>query len=257
MRPNWSTLLTRATAIILVTCGLSAQAAPESANADARKEPTWLLEFPKCERDEKSWKNYSPLANLMDWTDPGWRKSPKELARFKKYNRIAKQTWLREDAVDFTWIDIDGDGWCDVITSSASEPYNKQTGKPILLLSPQGIYLRTQQGFKPHKSGMMTNEYHGSSLIAYWDTVSKSAVLITRVYQGNLVDPGDSHEDEYHFRQLLRAAFSALAAGDEETYDRYYIEAEPFFHGGRLMPGVAEEIWEEEARRAGVRDKYK
>ncbi len=64
----------------------------------------------------------------------------------------------KEDAVDVTWVDVDGDDWCDAITSGDTEPYKNAKGKPVLLFEPRGIYLRTDQGFKPFKDGTITGE---------------------------------------------------------------------------------------------------
>ena len=77
----------------------------------------------------------------------------------------------KEDAVDVTWVDIDGDGWCDAITSGDIEPYKNAKGKPALLFEPgQSFCERVKLQALPEN--MITGEYEGSSFTVYWDTES-------------------------------------------------------------------------------------
>lgn len=152
-----------------------------------------------------------------------------------------------------TWVDIDGDGWCDAITSADEEPYKNAKGKPVLLLQPRGIYLRTERGFEPFGGGRLSVDHEGSSFTVYWDTESHSAAIYSRIWQGNLLaglGPGD---DAFHFRQMMRASFAAHKAGNVDEESQYATEVEPFLYTSRYLPrAVVKRIWAEEAQRAGV-----
>lgn len=197
------------------------------------------IDLPPCRDDANAWRTFSRWAHLRQ---RAW--SLQEIAKLD-------QRWRKEDAVDITWVDIDGDGRCDVISSGDEEPYKHASGKPTLLLQPRGIYLRTAKGFKVFKE-----QFEGSSFTLYWDKRSRSAVIFKRVYQGNLVGGGSDNSDEFHLRQTLRAAFAAKRAGNAEEEGRYLDEANPFLYTDQVPKPVAKRIWTEEARRAGVNADY-
>lgn len=229
------------------------------AGVDARRataEPEWALHPPDCKRDKVAWERFDPYGRWMDSFDKNWRNDLKQVELYKKNKDAWHAAWLKEDVVDTTWIDIDGDGWCDVITSAHRESYTTFSGKPILLKEPRGIYLRTKDGFKSMLPGSNTGEFEGSSITVYWDLKERSAVLIKRVFQGNLISAGDDQENQFHLRHMLRGAFTSLAAGKQDVYQDYYVEVEPLLYNGVLPDEVARRIWEEEARRAGVQDLF-
>jgi hypothetical protein len=207
-------------------------------------EADWTVDLPPCKRDVPMWKAFSPWGYLRQEGE-----SEATVARLTS-------RWRKEDAVDVTWVDIDGDGWCDAITSGQEEVY-KQGGKPILLYSPRGIYMRTANGFKAFKVGMIPSDYEGSSFTIYWDNVSKSAVIYKRIWQGNLVGGGGGDGgDEFHVRHMLRAMFAAQKANkDREAFD-YFTEVDPFFYTRQMPRDVARRIWNEEAERAGVDEAF-
>lgn len=245
--------------LVVVLCMLFSSELVHAGDALVKAEgehPSYSVHLPDCKRDVDTWKQFSPMAHWMDRNVSDWRTNPKEMARFRKHYKSSQRTWIKEDVVDTTWIDIDGDGWCDVITSGDHEPYKEGKGRPVLLSNPHGIYMRTEKGFQPYKPGMITNEYLGSSLTVYWDQVHKEAVLVKRIFQGNLVGVGEDADNAFHFRQMLRAAFSALAEGDKETYYSYFEEAQPFLYDFRLPAEISDRVWQEEAKRAGVEDMF-
>lgn len=204
----------------------------------------WTIDLPLCKQDLPMWKSFSPWHRL------------REQGRTEEWISSLTTQWHREDAVDVTWVDIDGDGWCDAITSGDKEIY-KQGRRPLLLQTPRGIYMRTENGFKPFKVGMITSDYEGSSFTIYWDNASKSAVIYKRIWQGNLVGGGGGDGgDEFHVRHMLRAMFAAQKANkDREAFD-YFTEVDPFFYTRQMPRDVARRIWNEEAERAGVDEAF-
>jgi len=201
------------------------------------------IDQPVCRRDMVMWRGFSPWNRLRQEGE-----SDATIARLSAH-------WRKEDAVDVTWVDIDGDGWCDAITSGQKETF-KASVKPMLLYAPRGIYLRTPQGFKPYRPGMLTGEYEGSSFVLYWQKSSKSAVIYIRVYQGNLIQGLGGKGDEFHVRHMLRAAFAGHRAGDMEVESAYLAEVDPFFYRSGMERAVARQIWKEEAERAGVDEEF-
>lgn len=157
--------------------------------------------------------------------------------------------------VDVTWVDINGDGWCDAITSGEKEVF-KQAGKPLLLRAPRGIYLKTGDSFKPLKDGMISSEFEGSSITVYWDNVTRSAVIYKHIWQGNFIGGGGDGGDEFHVRQMLRAMFAAHRAGNFDAENAYFSEVDPFLYTHQMRHAVADRIWQEEAKRAGVDLQY-
>lgn len=243
-----------ATAIIAATSA-SYNIASESQVNYHSQNSTLSLTLPYCEKDAAAWGNFSPYDEWMAERGRNPRGKMKPRSEYARERATYNKHWKKLDAVDKTWIDIDGDGWCDVITSGDEEPYKYRKDKPTLLLSPRGIYMRTPSGFKSYKPGMITGEYEGVSFTAYWDTEAKATLLVQRVYQGNLVGAGGDGDSQFHLRHMLRASFEALAAGNRPEYWDYHEEAAPFFYNRAIPEDTAWAIWEEEARRAGVRDK--
>lgn len=237
-RTDWMSIAMVMLVIALPTHG---QEVPISASASNVEATSLTIDLPTCKRDMKAWKAFSPWAYLRKEGD-----SEATVARLTRH-------WKREDAVDVTWVDIDGDGWCDAITSGDIEPYKNAKGKPVLLFEPRAIFLRTSQGFKPFQENMITGDYEGSSFTVYWDTESHSAAIYSRIWQGNLIaglGPGD---DAFHFRQMMRASFAAHKAGNVDEESQYATEVEPFLYTSRYLPrAVVKRIWAEEAQRAGV-----
>ncbi|QRR35588.1 hypothetical protein JNX00_06910 [Hydrogenophaga sp. YM1] len=233
-----------ATTLLIVASGpVQGQEPSNPSNTEA----TGLtIDLPACRRDMKAWKLFSPGKLDFDprlWNDPYFKKRIKE----------SDARWRKEDVIDVTWVDVDGDGWCDAIVSSEKEPYGNVKGKPILLFQPREIHLRTAQGFKPFGGGKRSIDYEGSSFTVYWDTESHSAAIYSRIWQGNLIaglGPGD---DAFHFRQMMRASFAAHKAGNVDEESQYATEVEPFLYTSRYLPrAVVKRIWAEEAQRAGV-----
>ncbi|MBL0945522.1 MAG: hypothetical protein IBJ04_14420 [Hydrogenophaga sp.] len=221
----------------------AAQIPNESADTSQPSTVDWTIDLPVCKQDLPMWKAFSPWHRL------------KRQGRSEAWIASLTKHWREADAVDVTWVDIDGDGWCDAITSGTKETH-RQAGKPIMLYAPRGIYLRTDRGFKPFKDGMITSEYEGSSFTIYWDNVSKSAVIYKHIWQGNFVGGGGDGGDEFHVRQMLRAMFAAHKAGQAEEEFAYFIEVDPFLYTHQMPHAVADRIWQEEARRAGVDLQY-
>ncbi|QRR33048.1 hypothetical protein JNX00_15460 [Hydrogenophaga sp. YM1] len=237
-RTDWMSIAMVMLVIALPTHG---QEVPISASASNVEATSLTIDLPACKRDMKAWKAFSPWAYLRKEGD-----SEATVARLTRH-------WKREDAVDVTWVDIDGDGWCDAITSGYKEPYKNAKGKPVLLFQPRAIYLRTSQGFKPFLGNRITGEYEGRSFTIYWDTQSHSAVIFTRVYQGNAVGGIGEGSDEFHLRQMLRASFAAHKAGRADEENDYYVEVESFLYTTLQIPrAISKRIWAEEAQRAGV-----
>ncbi len=232
-------------ALAIATCPVQGQDLPSGASESDAQATALTIELPACKRDRKAWKAFSPWAYLRKeaWTAT-------EIARLDKF-------WRKEDAIDVTWVDIDGDGWCDAITSGDKEPYKHAKGKPVLLFEPRGIYLRTEHGFKPFRDGMIAGEYEGSSFTIYWDTKSHSAAIYSRIWQGNLIAGLGLGDDAFHFRQMLRASFAAHKLGNVDEESQYLTEVEPFLYTSRHIPrSLAKRIWAEEARRAKVDLEY-
>ena len=230
--------------------GASSNEAASNAEATKSEAIALTIDLPSCKQDNKAWANFSPRKLNID---------PKlwNLPSYKKRIRESDARWRKRDAVDVTWVDIDGDGWCDAITSGDKEPYKNAKGKPVLLFQPRAIYLRTSQGFMPFRDGMITGEYEGSSFTIYWDTRSQSAVIFIRVYQGNAIGGIGDGSEEFHLRQMLRASFAAHKAGKAEEENDYYVEVEPFLYTRLQIPRpVAKRIWAEEAQRAQVDLEY-
>jgi hypothetical protein len=197
------------------------------------------IDLPVCKRDMSMWKSFSPWHRL------------RQQGRSEEWIASLTKHWRKEDAVDVTWVDIDGDGWCDAITSGQKEIF-KSSVRPLLLYAPRGIYLRTAQGFTPFRPGMITSEYEGSSFVVYWQKSTKNAVIVIRVYQGNLIQGLGGEGDEFHVRQMLRAAFAGHRAGNTDVENAYLAEIDPFFHRSGIPRPVVKQIWKEEAERAGV-----
>lgn len=238
-RTDWISI--SAMVLIVASGPVQGQELSNSASPSNTETTSLTIELPACKRDMKAWKAFSPWAYLRKeaWT-------PEEIARLDK-------SWRKEDAVDVTWVDIDGDGWCDAITSAYEEPYKNAKGKPVLLFQPRGIYLRTGRGFKPFGGGSLSADHEGSSFTIYWDTQSHSAVIFTRVYQGNAVGGIGEGSDEFHLRQMLRASFAAHKAGRAEEENDYYVEVESFLYTTLQIPrAISKRVWAEEAQRAGV-----
>ncbi|MGC4395764.1 hypothetical protein [Hydrogenophaga sp. T2] len=225
--------------------GYAAKASSESSNSPSTPTVDWTIDMPACKRDMLGWQTFSPWNRLRQKGDAE-----------STITRLTAQ-WRKDDAVDVTWVDIDGDGWCDVITSAHMEMFKNPHRMPVLLKFPRGIYLRTEHGFEPFKVGMDTSEYDGSSFTIYWDNVSKSAVIYKRIWQGNLVGGGGGDGgDEFHVRHMLRAMFAAQKANrDREAFD-YFTEVDPFFYTHQMPHEVAKRIWNEEAERAGVDEAF-
>lgn len=233
------------TALIIAANPAQGQDSSNSTGASNAEATGLTIDLPVCKRDMKAWRAFSPWAYLRTkaWTVA-------EIARLDR-------SWRKEDAVDVTWVDIDGDGWCDAITSGDKEPHKNAKGKPVLLFEPRGIYLRTRTGFAPFKDGMITGEFEGSSFTIYWDTESHSAAIYTRIWQGNLIGGLGLADDAFHFRQMLRASFAAHKAGNIEEESQYYTEVAPFLYTSRhISRPVAKRIWNEEAQRAQVDLEY-
>ena len=227
--------------LVIATNPVRGQEPSNSASPSSSETTGLTIDLPACKRDMKAWKAFSPWAYLRKraWTGA-------EIARLDK-------SWRKEDVVDVTWVDIDGDGWCDAITSGDKELYKNAKGKPILLFQPRAIYIRTGHGFIPFREGMITEQYEGSSFTIYWDTQSHSAVIFTRVYQGNAVGGIGEGSDEFHLRQMLRASFAAHKAGRAEEENDYYVEVESFLYTTLQIPrAISKRIWAEEAQREGV-----
>ncbi len=228
-------------ALIIAAGPVQGQEPPTTASTSTNDITGLTIDLPECKRDINAWKVFSPWAYLRKRS-----RTAAEIARLDK-------RWRKKDAVDVTWVDIDGDGWCGAVTSGDKEPYKSAKGKPVLLFQPRAIYLRTSQGFMPFRDGMITGEYEGSSFTIYWDTRYQSAVIFIRVYQGNAIGGIGDGSEEFHLRQMLRASFAAHKAGKAEEEHDYYVEVEPFLYTRLQIPRpVAKRIWAEEAQRAQV-----
>lgn len=239
--------MSRLQAIVLMVASTAigcVAAADDAARTLRHSSVDWTIDFPLCRQDLPMWKAFSPWHRL------------RQQGRSEEWITSLTKHWRKEDAVDVTWVDIDGDGWCDAITSGDKEIY-KQGGKPFLLQAPRGIYMRTKNGFQPFKDGMIPSDYEGSSFTIYWDNVSKSAVIYKRIWQGNLVGGGGGDGgDEFHVRHMLRAMFAAQKANREREAFDYFTEVDPFFYTHQMPHEVAKRIWNEEAERAGVDEAF-
>ncbi|WP_322469281.1 hypothetical protein SOM08_15725 [Hydrogenophaga sp. SNF1] len=244
MRTGWISIA--AMALTIASGPVQGQELSNGAGPSNTETTELTIDLPACKRDMQAWKVFSPRKLDIDpklWNDP----------YFKKRIEESDARWRKEDVIDVTWVDIDGDGWCDAITSGDKEPYKNAKGKPTLLFQPRAIYIRTGHGFIPFREGMITEQYEGSSFTIYWDTQSHSAVIFTRVYQGNAVGGIGEGSDEFHLRQMLRASFAAHKAGRAEEENDYYVEVESFLYTTLQIPrATSKRIWAEEAERAGV-----
>lgn len=227
----------------------TAWAAPPATSASRQQEnpkvAPFTIEGPACQRDWKAWQAFSP-ARLR--ADPTLREMPQHQKQFSD----ADARWRREDAVDMFWVDLDGDGWCDVISSGDSEPYKHVKNTPVLLLQPRGAYLRTQDGFKPFVGGGLPSMLDGLSLAIYWEMSTGRVHMLWRWYQGGVVGGANAPIEAFHFRQMVRSAFAAIKAKDVDKEAAFYAEAEPMMYQGVFPVALAKTIWLEEAKRAGL-----
>lgn len=209
----------------------------------------WSVRFPPCRRDLEAWLAFSPYELSLD---SRLRHHP----YFEKQRRESDRLWRQQDAVDLTWLDLDGDGWCDVITSAEAEPFKGRDGVPVLLQHARGIYVHQRSGFKSFDSGPVPAQLDGMSLVIYWNRRLKKAEFFARWYQGGVVGGLAPDHDAFHFRHMIRAAFEAMRSGDIQAEMAYYAEAEPLMSQGIFSRVMAKRIWLEEANRAGVELTY-
>jgi hypothetical protein len=209
----------------------------------------WSVRFPSCRRDPKAWRAFSPYGLSLD---PRLRQHP----YFEKQRRESDRLWRQQDAVDLTWLDLDGDGWCDVITSAEAEPFKGRDGTPTLLQHARSIYVHRQSGFKPFVSAHVPSQLDGMSLVIYWNRRQKKAEFYLRWYQGGVVGGLSPDHDAFHFRHMVRTAFAGRKTGDIQSEMAFYAEAEPLMSQGLLSPALAKRIWLEETHRAGIELTY-
>lgn len=148
------------------------------------------------------------------------------------------------------WVDLNGDGWCDVIASGDSDPYKNEKSTPVLLLQPRGTYLRTPDGSRPYAEGCLPSRLDGLSLVIYWDKSTGRAKVFWRLYQGGVVGGANAPIEAFHFWQMIRAALAAINANDIDKRTVFYAEA--LMYQGIFPAPLAKTIRREETRRAGL-----
>jgi hypothetical protein len=244
----------------LFWCGLSRCEAPVSQLANlyaaipTSDEADFSIDLPTCKRDLKAWQKFSPLAEQSAKAD-------------RTSLAASRAAFLLEDAQDIIWIDLNADGWCDIVTSVQKQRFTiQQTGKPLLLpeanctlqYDPRNkVFHHFPDLSRACISGELANgSKQWLSSAYYFNKRTKKVERVTRDYMSNSIQATSAGAIVFHSRMMLRELIRELercnkAAPTKKCGDVIYKnEVEPLFDTV-LSPETARAIQDEEARRNG------
>lgn len=183
-------------------------------------------DLPTCKRNDAAWWAQVQAYEKM-WNDPrrindvSWRvaRAQDTLPSFEAWPRELRrpsQSGIRDGVPQFgaaqgvTWIDIDGDGWCDVVLSVQPEPV-KRPGLPIILANASAAFFfdPTSQTFKTGKQGLYSTSSRGGEITSaftfYYNRKARRVETVERIFSSGMRYSSKGWE-ELHGRLMFKGA---------------------------------------------------
>lgn len=165
-------------------------------------------QLPICKRNESAWQRQA-----LELKNPGVKDWPTALRKPNRAEEIAKSPRYGP-AQGVTWVDIDGDGWCDVVVSTNSEPA-RQLNSPLIVSQASCLlfYDPKQKRYRPGSRGRYsgTCQYGevGSVFTFYFNRVASRIEVVEHELVGGLLLYSSSGWKEAHGRAMERGADQA------------------------------------------------
>jgi hypothetical protein len=224
----------------------------------ASDEADFSIDLPTCKRDLKAWQKFSPLAEASTKAD-------------RTSLAASRAAFLREAAQDIIWVDLNADGWCDIVTSVQKQRFTiQQNGKPLLLPEAnctlqydprEKVFHYFPDSSRACISGELANgnrqgRKQWSSSAYYLNKRTKEVERVTRDYMSNSIQATSAGAIVFHSRMMLRQLIRELERCNKTAPTKkcgdviYKNEVEPLFDFV-LSPETARAIQDKEARRNG------
>ncbi len=173
-------------------------------------ESSFRVALPACKKNIKAWERYSP------------RDSQKNFKATTKQRAASRATFLVEKAVDIVWVDLNGDGWCDIITTNTKQvtltPSPPEPPLMVVNADCNLFYDPTQKVFDfiaQHDNCQADEDARGAKSwyfnAVYFNHDTGKVERVSRSYRGSSMFGDSSGVLLYHARIMLRSMLQVQA----------------------------------------------
>jgi hypothetical protein len=140
-------------------------------------------QLPNCRRNDVVWRRQTLMEKNPSTSD--W---PLEIRKPTQRGNESKHVSYGA-AQGVTWVDMDGDGWCDAIVSTSPEP-EKKPGSALVISNVSCLlfYNPERNAYRPGTRGLYFGDcVHGeinSSFTLYYNRDAKRVEVVERSYRG-------------------------------------------------------------------------